>query len=188
MSRRIDPEPITIYLAIVATFTASVAAVNYIKTHQKPLPSQMRESVSHALTELEDHTKHLRADLSIIQDIFSKASFPNGRTIRLGNGALLTAAEFSRYMGTSDAVLRRLRDVHKVAMKMEREVSRLTYVQAGQVTNLLGDTYGRLNDLINSRDLSVDHAWEQLRAVADGLEQAIRELRKQLEAPPGSGT
>jgi hypothetical protein len=33
MGRHIDPEPITIYLAIVATYSASVATVNYLKTH-----------------------------------------------------------------------------------------------------------------------------------------------------------
>ena len=188
MSRRIDPEPVTIYLAIVATFTASVAAVNYIKTHHKPLPSTVRANVSQSLAELEDHTKHLRADLSIIQDIFSKAKFPNGRTIRLGNGAYLTAAEFSRYMGTSDAVLRRLRDVHKLALKMEREATRLTALQAGPITNILGETYESLDDLMNNRNLTVDNAWEKLRAIADGLEHAIRELRRQLDSPPPAGT
>jgi hypothetical protein len=178
--RRIDPEPITIYLAIVATFTASVAAANYIKTHYKPLPSAVRAGVSKSLAELEDHVKHLRADLSILKDIFAKAMFPNGRGIRLGNGAYLTADEFSRYMKTSDSVIRRLGDVNKLTLKMEREATKLPNPQDLGITNVLGSAYEELDSLLNSRDLSIDSAWERLRSIADNLETAIDELRKQL--------
>jgi uncharacterized coiled-coil protein SlyX len=178
--RRIDPEPITIYLAIVATFTASVAAANYVKTHCKPLPSSVRMRISKSLAELEDHVRRLRADLDILQDIFSKAKFPNGTGIRLGNGAYLSATEFDRYMKVSSSVIHRLSDVNKLTLKMEKETTRLDYLEDGPVTNILGQVYESLDSLLNSHDLSIDRAWEQLRYIADNFEKAIDDLREQI--------
>lgn len=178
--RRIDPEPITIYLAIAATFSATVAAANYVKTHYKPLPSAVRVNVSRSLVELEDHVKRLRADLSILRDIFSKAEFQDGRGIRLGNGAYLTSAEFSRYMKVSKGVMRRLAEVNEVTLKMERETTRLSSPPQQGVTNVLGAAYEELERLLQSRNLSVDDAWEQMESIANSLEAAIRDIRKQL--------
>lgn len=45
LKRKIDPEPISIYMALMATLAASVASLNYIKSHRKPLPSRTREAV-----------------------------------------------------------------------------------------------------------------------------------------------
>ena len=87
MERRLDPEPITIYMAIAGTCAATAATVNLIKTHYKPLPSEVRNRLVELLTNLEDHIKRLVADLSIIEDIFRQAKFPKVKTIRLGNGA-----------------------------------------------------------------------------------------------------
>ncbi|MBT3015758.1 MAG: hypothetical protein KME63_08450 [Candidatus Thiodiazotropha sp. (ex Clathrolucina costata)] len=178
--RRIDPEPITIYLAIAATFTATVAAANYVKTHHRPLPTAIRRKLAGSLAELEDHVVRLRADLDILEDIFSKAEFPNGTGIRLGNGAYLTPEDFNRYMKVSSGVIRRLSEVNKLTLKMEKDASRLDYLEEGPVTNMLGQAQERLDELLNSRDLSIESAWEQLRYIADNLDSAIRELRNQI--------
>jgi len=178
--RRIDPEPITIYLAIAATFTATVAAANYIKTHFEPLPSSVRRRITESLVQLEGHVRHLRTDLDILQDIFSEAEFPNGRAIKLGNGAYLTAAEFNRYMKVSNGVISRLGEVNKLTLKMEKETTNLRYIEDRPITNMLGDVYERLDSLLNARDLSIDGAWEQLRYIADNLEDSINEIRKQI--------
>lgn len=178
--RRIDPEPITIYLAIVATFTASVSAANYIKTHYKTLPAVAHKNISRSLAELEDHVRYLRADVEIIRNIFSRAQFPNGRAIRLGSGAHLTEAEFGRFMKTSQSVIRRLADVQELALKMERETTKMPGLQQLPFTNALGAAYEQLESLLSSRDLSVNSAWEQMQSIAESVEKAIRELRRQL--------
>lgn len=178
--RRIDPEPITIYLAIAATFTATVAAANYVKTHHRPLPTAIRRKLAGSLAELEDHVVRLRADLDILQDIFSKAEFPNGTRIRLGNGAYLTPEDFNRYMKVSGGVIRRLSEVNKLTLKMEKDASRLDYIEEGTVTNMLGQAQERLDKLLSSTDLSIESAWEQLRYIADNLDNAIRDLRIQI--------
>jgi hypothetical protein len=102
MTRRIDPEPIAIFMAIMAAFSASVAAVNYVKTHHRPLPTKVRAELIWLLTDLDDHTKDLRADLSKIEDIFRNASFQLERTIRFGNSVHLTENDFFRYQRVSD--------------------------------------------------------------------------------------
>jgi len=42
VTKRVDSEPITIYVAIAATYAASVATANYIKTHYGALPTRVR--------------------------------------------------------------------------------------------------------------------------------------------------
>ncbi len=180
MTRRIDPEPITIFMAIMATFSASVAAVNYVKTHHRPLPTKVRAELMSLLAELDDHTKHLRVDLSIIENIFRNASFQREQTIRLGNSGHLTENDFSRYEKVSDNVFRTLRTVHKIALKMERKATRLEGFEMATTTNALGETYTKLDRLLESRNLTLTKAWEELRSIAQGLEQVIDELRNQL--------
>ena len=185
MNRRIDPEPITIYMAIVGTVAASVATVNYIKTHYKPLPSSVRAKLLEQLADLGDHSKRLRADLNIVEDIFKNATFENGKSIRLGSGAHLSASDFSRYMSCSDAIIVRFREVNKLTLQMEREATKATALQLGPTVNTLGEVYTRLDRLLESRDLTQERAWSDIRAILDGLDSAIKELRQQLGA--GSG-
>lgn len=182
MTRRIDPEPITIYMAIAATYAASVATVNYLKTHYAALPTQIRAKLVTSLTKLEGHAKGLREDVRVIEGIFKNAKFSAGRKIRLGNGAYLTPKEFSRYERSSDNVIRRLRQVQKLCLKMERDAGKLKTLHTGLITNALGDTYRRLRRLLESRDLTFEKAWKELEAIANGLEKAIEEFRKQLES------
>lgn len=180
MTRRLDPDPFSIFAAIVATYAASVATVNFVKSHYRPLPTQVRAKLVFSLTELDDHTKRLRADVTIIEDIFRRAEFPTGRTIRLGNGAFLTQSEFSRYEEASDNVIRRLREIHKLSLRIEREATKFDALQMAPTTNVLGDVYSKLDRLLEARDLTLDKGWEELRAIAESLERVIAELRKQL--------
>jgi hypothetical protein len=49
-----------------------------------------------------------------------------------------------------------------------------------KTTNVLGETYTKLERLFQSRELILEKAWEELRSIAEGLEQVIYELRNQL--------
>jgi hypothetical protein len=167
-------------MAIAATYAASVATANYIKTHYGALPTRVRAKLVASLTELGDHIKRLRADVRIIADIFRKAKFPKQRTIRLGNGAELTDSEFRRYQRTSDSVIRRLRAVHKLCLKMEREATKLEALDLDSTTNALGEAYTKLERLLESRNLTSEKAWADLDAIAEALEQAIKDLRRRL--------
>ena len=180
--KRIDPDPFTIYAAIVATYAAGVATVNFVITRYPPLPAEARARLLSSLKELDDHAKSLRADLRTIEDIFRNAKFAKGRTIRLDNGAELTRIDFSRYEKVADNVLVRLRKVYKLSLKVERQATKLDALEMAPTTNIIGDTYARLDKLLQTKNLSMEKAWQELHAIADGLDLAIDELRKQLGA------
>lgn len=182
MTRRIDPEPIAIFTAFLAAFSASVAAVNYVKTHYSPLPSKVRADLISLLTDLDDHTKHLSADLSIIEDIFRSAGFQHERTLRLGNGAQLTENNFSRYERAADNLFRTLRRVHNISLKIERKATSFEGPEMATTTNALGEIYTKLDQLLQARELTLEKAWEDLRSIAQGLERVIFDLRDQLNA------
>ena len=65
---------------------------------------------------------------------------------------------------------------------MERETTKLSTLGMAPTTNVLGETYTKLDHLLESRNLTHEKAWGELRSIADGLERAIKELRKQLGA------
>jgi hypothetical protein len=183
VARRVDPEPITIFMAIVATYTASVSTANFVKTHYKALPTRVRSKLLASLTELDDQAERLRADVKIIADIFDKARFPAGSSIRLGNGAHLSPSEFSRYQKTSDNVIRTLRAVHKLCLNMERQALKLEALEMHSATNVLGEAYTKLDALLESRNLTSKKAWAELDSIAEALERAIKDLRGQLGSP-----
>lgn len=97
MAKRIDPEPITIFMAIAAAYAASVATVNFVKTHFPPLPTRLRARLARQLDGLDEHVKCLRGDLNIIGDLLGGAHFPAGRDIRFGTPAFLTPSQIARY-------------------------------------------------------------------------------------------
>ena len=180
--KRIDPEPIIIFAAVVATYSAAVATINYVKTHYKPLPSAVRAKVLASVNALDDHTRRLTADVAIIEGIFQNAKFAGlSEAIRLGNGAYLVHADFVRYQHTSDQILGRLKDVHKLCLKLERDATKAGSAPVA-TTNEIGDTYTRLQSLLESRDLTHEKSWKEVREIAAGLQRAIAELRKQLGA------
>ncbi len=184
MTRRIDPEPITIFAAIVSTYAATVATVNYIKSHYRPLPSAIRARVLRNMAVLNDHLKGHRADMEIIVDILNNATYFGEDTIRLGNGAHLEPGDFSRYLKASDSILRRFRAVHKLGLQTERAASQASSLELGPTTNVLGDLYARMDALQQARDLTPERARRDLRSVADGLEIVIADLRSQLNVTP----
>jgi len=49
--RLVDPEPIVMYMAIMATYAASVATHNYVRSHERPLPTNTRRAVLGTSTE-----------------------------------------------------------------------------------------------------------------------------------------
>jgi hypothetical protein len=182
--RRVDPEPITIYLAILATVSASIAAANYARTHLKPAPSKVRGEILAALTALEDETRYLLADLGVLKDIFEKAKYPSGRTIQLRNGAYLTGQDFERYERLVDSMYRRLRVLNRIGLDLEKAVAKYGEVESGPSTNLLGEAYRRLEELLYSRNLSVERAWNQLEELTVLILRAVSSIREQLQPPP----
>jgi hypothetical protein len=179
-TKRIDPEPISIFMAAMATYAAAVATVNFVKTHYKPLPTTVRTRLLQALTQLNDHLDRLRADLVIIEDIFRNARFENRGQIRFGNGAQLKPSDFARYEEAADNILGGLRKIHRVSLKMERTATAGGTDALVPTTNSIGATYTRIENLLMSRDLTQEKSWQELHAVADGLEATIKELRRQL--------
>ena len=182
--RRIDPEPITIYMAIVATIAASIAAANYARTHLKPAQSEVRSDILNTLSDLEDQSRYLLADLGVLRDIFENGEFRRERTLRLGNGVYLTPADFKRYENLSDSIYKRLRTLNKIGLALEKRVAKYGGVEAGPSTNMLGEAYYKLEKLLDGRNLSVDSAWRELQSLNELVLRAVSEIRRQLQAPP----
>ena len=178
--RGIDPEPISIIAALLAAASLSVAAANYAKTHLKPAPSHVRSEILKLLTGLEDEVRHLRDHLATLRDLFSKAEYTHSRAIRVGNGAYLAPASFLRYEEVSDDVYRRLRDLNRIALQLERRIDRSSQFEAGASTSYLGDAYAKLERLIDARRLAEIDAWQELDELLQLVEKAVAEVRQQL--------
>jgi hypothetical protein len=179
-SRRADPEPITIVAAVAAVTGASIAALNYWRTHHKTLPHKTRRKLLARLDQLAAETRYLRADVEEVETIFRNAQFPEGRTLRLGNGALLTANEFHRYERVADHIFSRLKRSHKATLKAQGLAFELPFTGKQQTVNAGGDALARAERLIQSRNYSIDEAWKELRALASDLETMIKQLRADL--------
>ena len=180
MTRRADPEPLTIVVAIAAVAGASITAVNYWRTHHKALPHKTRRKLLARLDQLAAETRYLRADVDEVETIFRNAQFPEGRTLRLGNGALLTANEFHRYERVADQIFTRLKRLHKATLKAQGLAFDLPFTDKKQTVNAAGESLARAEALIQSRNFSIDKAWAELRALATDLEAMIRQLRVDL--------
>ena len=180
VTRRSDPEPITMIAAAAAVTGASISAVNFWRTHHKPLPQRTRAKLIARLDQLAAETRYLRADVEEVEAIFRNAPFPQGRTVRLGNGAMLTATEFTRYERVADQIFGRLKRIHKLALKVQGLAFDLPYTDKRETLNTGGDSLSRAENLIRSRDFSVDEAWAELRALATELEKIIKQLRADL--------
>ncbi len=178
--QRIDPEPISIIAALLSGASLVVSAANYAKTHLKAAPSRVRSEIIGLLAKLEDEVRHLRADLDTLKDIFAKASYSHDRAIRVRNGAYLTPSDFLRYEAVSDDVYRRLRDLNKIGLKVERQVARSPDLDTRMTTNYLGEAYDRLERLIDARRLAEVDAWSELDHLLDLVQKAVSEVRQQL--------
>jgi hypothetical protein len=177
---RIDPEPVSIIAAIIAAASLSVAAANYAKTHLKPAPSRVRAGIVDLLAKLEDEVRQLRADLAALREIFATAEYANDRAIRVRNGAYLTPANFLRYQAVSDDVYRRLRQLNKIGLKLEKQVGRSSTLTTQATTNLLGKAYEKLERLLDAKRLAEADAWSELDQLLELVQKAIAEVRQQL--------
>lgn len=179
-NRLIDPEPITIYLAIMATYAASVASLNYVRSHERPLPSFTRRAVVDDITRVYDYVRQIRLDLDTTRQIFAAGHFIRERTIRLGNGIELSVEEFTRYERVSANVFRTLSALHKVCLKLEKHALRHSGLDMSKPTNELGAAYDLFDELLDSKNLSVESAWERLDTLAELIESACNRIRSQV--------
>jgi hypothetical protein len=180
LERRIDPEPISIYMALMATLAASVASMNYIKSHRKPLPSRTRRAVYDDVTQVEDHVRKIRTDLETIKQVFSRADYISGNTMQLGNGVYLPTAEFNRYERTAASVFRTLSALHRTSLKLERHAMSHDGLEMGPATNQLGEAYDLFESLRTTMNLTVERAWRDLDRLASLIEEACNSVREQL--------
>ncbi len=176
----IYPEPIVIYMAIMATYAASVATLNYVRSHERPLPSHTRRAVLEEINYVYDLVRQLRLDVDTTRQIFSNGDFIRERTVRLGNGVLLTYEEFARYERVSANIFRTLAALHKACLKLERQALRHDGLDMTEPTNELGDAYELFDHLQVTRNLSVEEAWNGLDRFAQLIESACRRVRNQL--------
>jgi hypothetical protein len=95
---------------------------------------------------------------------------------------LLTADEFHRYERVADQVFARLKRLHKLTLKVQGLAFDLPFTDKKQTVNTVGDSLARAEELIHSRNFSVDKAWAELRALAADLEAMIKQLRADLGA------
>ena len=180
--RRVDPEPFTIFLAIMAGISGTIAAANYARTHLKPAQSRVRANILELLAKVEDQSRDLRANVGTLRDIFSGAAFSHGGSIRVGNNAYLTPANYLRYKSVSESVYRQLQEINRLANKLEEQTSRHSDLETRATTNLLGEAYTRLDRLVSASHLSAEESWQELEALTNLVEKAISELRRQLAA------
>ncbi len=180
LTRRLDPEPLTIIAAIAGVTGACISATNYWRTHHKPSVLKVRRKLIGFLDKLDGEVRYLRTDVDELASIFQRASFPEGPRLKLGNGAMVTLAEFKRYERLADVTLGRLRKMHKLALKVQGLAFTIPYVDKAKQINATGDAIERADNLLRSKNLSVGEAWEELRRIVDDLEQMIRQLNSEL--------
>lgn len=180
MARRADPEPISIVAAVAAILGVSISAINYWKTHHKPLPHKIRKNLLEKLTRLRLEVGHLLIDLNEVENIFEAAQFVDGRNVRLGNGALLTLSGFTKYERTSDQILKRLSRIHKLVLQIEKLAFNLPFTEKQSSANEIGNLLGATEMLIGSRNFSIKETWERLRYIIEGLEKLLDQLTREL--------
>lgn len=178
--RLIDPEPISIYMAIMATYAASVASLNYVRSHERPVPTFTRRAVVKDINRVYDIVRQVRLDLDTTRQIFSSGDFIREQTVRLGNGVLLPYEEFVRYERVSANIFRNLATLHKTCLKLERHALRHSGIDMSAPTNELGAAYELFDQLQTSRNLSVEEAWKSLDRLAQLIESACGRVRAQL--------
>lgn len=179
--QRVDPEPITIFLAAMAVYSASVASLNYAKTHHRPLPTATRNRVLADVNKIDSLVYEVRRDLSTIRDIFGKSGDNQKATVRLGNGLLLSYEDFSLYQRVSANIFRTLGKVHGLCLKLERDAARHDGTNMHTPTNELGAAYEIFESLRTTRDLTVRDAWDGLDKLANHIQTACNGIRGQLQ-------
>lgn len=179
--QRIDPEPITIFLAGMAVYSAAVASLNCAKSHHRPLPTTTRNRVLVDINKIDSLVYEVRQDLSTIRQIFEN----NGRyqevAVRLGNGLFLSYDDFSLYQRVSANVFRTLGRAHSLCLKLEYDAAHHGGLEMHGPTNELGAAYEIFESLRTSRDLTVRDAWEGLDKLADHIQVACNRIRGQLQ-------
>lgn len=178
--RRIDPEPITIFMAVMAVYGASVASLNYVRSHHHPLPSATRNRVLANINKIDTLLHEVTLDLRTIRGMFERTDLNRETGLRLGNGAYLSYDDFSLYQRVSANVFRTLGKAHAISLKLERDASRYDSLEMGSATNQLGAAYETFESLRVSRDLTVTAAWKGLDKLAGLMQAACENIREQL--------
>jgi hypothetical protein len=185
--RRIDPEPITL-LAIAAivgpaagVISATIASINLRRTHFKEAPSIVRRKILEHVENLEKDVGALSGFLKTIEDILQRGKFPGGKRVELGNGALVTLADFKRYQLAWDEVMKRLRAISKRTLKIELLTAHVGFLDKRVVANKAGKGIDAFRQVLESRGLPVTRAFQQLKLGLDGTTELTIELRRQLD-------
>jgi hypothetical protein len=178
--RQLDPEPLSILAAITGVVGAGISAVNYWRSHHKPLPNRTRARLVSRLDKLAAELRYLSSDVESLETTFKRATFPGDRSLRLGNGALVTMDEFRRYEQLADRVFGRLKRIHKLALQVQGLAFDLPFVDKGLQANATGEALSRADALLRSRNYSVDEAWRELRVLIGELESMIGQLNADL--------
>ena len=178
--RRIDPEPFTIIAAVTGVVGAATGTIALWRDIKRPLPSRVRSKILRQIDSLDDELLHLDADLSVVEQLFARSEFPNGRYVRLGNGARMTPADFATYERLASYIFRRLDRVYCKVLALEKLTVTVPYMEEEKYTHHIGESGGRLQELLASRDLSIEKSWHILRDAILHIRELCREIREQL--------
>jgi conjugal transfer/entry exclusion protein len=144
------------------------------------MPHAIRRQLLTKLDQLSTEVRYLRADVGELESVFRDAQFPQGPTLRLGNGAMLTLSEFHRYERIADQVFSHLKKLHKLTLKAQGLAFDLPITDKRQAVNVAGEALARAERLMQGRDYTVNEAWRELVQLANEVEAMIRQLRVEL--------
>jgi hypothetical protein len=178
-NRRVDPDPFTLISTVAGVLGAAFGGAALWWRPQQ-LPHRILLRARKTLAVLESEVRYLRTDLEAVEEIFLRSEFPHGRTLRLGNGALMTLEDFDRFSGLSDQIFRRLRKVNTLTLKLERQTVDLQWFEHQLPARRIGNAYEALEELFSSRNLAVENGWQLLRNVIENLEELCVNAQAQL--------
>jgi hypothetical protein len=178
--RRIDPDPFTIISAVTGIIGAAAGVGAYWRHRPPPPASQIRRKIIRSINDLDSHMSHLETDLNELESVFGRAQFTRGRFVRLGNGATLSLADFHLYERVSDDIFDRLRKIHRVILKLEKQSGLDEYVDENASAKHIDEFNQRLERLVVARDLSVEQSWKILREAIEHVKQLCEVIRRNL--------
>lgn len=176
---RIDPDPLTPLLPVLATLAGILATM---ARAQWNAPARVRARIVTSSGRLRDDLRRMQADLEILNDVVTGSPGAPSLPFEIGNRLLLTGDEFRRYREATTNLMtyatRCVRRVHEIEASITAELFGPEVIH--RPLALAADIQGQLNGILGHRDVTVGSAISVLTDAMDNTQELLRDLESQL--------
>jgi hypothetical protein len=178
-SNLIDPEPFSIIVSAVGIIGSIASVLAAFKTFFPEKAARVVKKIIQKIDQAEYIIRYLETDAIALREIIEAGDINVNKPFELGSSVFVYPHQHRLYSQTADNILKRLRELYKIANQLETMLPTLTEQQNLKRIENWSSTKNRINNLIRKDGKTIKEANDELLTIIQNVRRLVDDVKSE---------